>query len=146
MEAPTSEPTLKEELTGQEHREAPVDKFHQFDSSQLKYDRNHKMMFLWAVIILAGIAAVAGFLLLTEQGRNLVGLGVNTNTSSSTSSTQPPLEEVEEDTVTLPPERDFSEDDASDAIDIVVEDLESSEGLDEEADFEDIDPELELGL
>lgn len=90
-----------------------------------------------AVVILS--VAILGMLLLTEQGKRLIGLSSASSSSSLTSSS--------ESSTSTSESADFNNSNAEETVDQVTNEIDSQlQDVDSEEDFENFDAQVEFGL
>lgn len=120
----------------------------QFDQSGFKYKRSNLVLIIWGTIIILGLLALGGFLLLTEQGKELIGLApaevADTEKASSSSSSKMQSSSEQREDIE---ERNFAEDSATETLDALLEDINTTnQQLDADDDFEDFNSEAEFGV
>jgi hypothetical protein len=124
----------------------PVDKKHQFDGAKFNYQRASSRLVIWIAIVIVGLGAVVAFLLFTDAGKNLLGIGGQTSSQTSSQS----LTSADTDSTSsaaLAPERNFEDSTTEQVVDALTSDFDQGEQqLNAETDFGDFDAELEFGL
>lgn len=125
----------------------PVNNMHQFNEKGFKYEGQSRSKLIIVAVIVILLLAVSAFLLMTETGRNLIGMGQKAAVTSSSSSSDIGLQ-PEPIPDSLPEAIDYEEfTSGNEVIDFSTAQL--GQGLisiNEASEFEMLDAELELGL